>query len=238
MSVLRLQKNTTGKDYVVGDIHGMASLLGFALGAIGFDPEKDRLFSVGDLVDRGAESLEVLEYLEKPWFYAVQGNHEQMAIHYAFSDDWMDSTIYMSNGGGWFIGLPKCEQADIAHELSSLPLVIEVEDEAGAWGIVHAEPAGQSWQSMCDTLENGDAFSREMLINQITWGRDRIKNGSPTDFPGIRRIYVGHTPVQAPIALGNVIYIDTGAVFGRAMTIVDVGAEKAFRFENQPSTVR
>lgn len=227
MSVLRLEKNITGKDYVVGDVHGCFSLLALALRHIGFDTEKDRLFSVGDLVDRGAESEKAIEWIEQPWFYAVQGNHEQMAIHYAFSEDWIDSAIYMSNGGAWFVGLPKAEQADIAHAFASLPLAIEV---AGEWGIVHAEPAGQSWQSMCDTLEHGESFSREMLINQITWGRDRIKNGNPANFQGIGRVYVGHTPVRAPITLGNVIYVDTGAVFGRNLTIVDAGGTDCWVF--------
>lgn len=65
--------NKTGTDYVVGDIHGCFSLLQAKLDEIGFDPTKDRLFSVGDLVDRGTESDKVLEWLSKPWFHAVCG---------------------------------------------------------------------------------------------------------------------------------------------------------------------
>ena len=73
-------KNNDGDDYVIGDVHGCFTLLAKKLSEIGFNQNKDRLFSVGDLVDRGAESQQVLEWLNKPWFYSVLGNHEQMAI--------------------------------------------------------------------------------------------------------------------------------------------------------------
>jgi len=38
----------------------------------------DQLFSVGDLVDRGPESHRVLEWLARPWFFAICGNHDFM----------------------------------------------------------------------------------------------------------------------------------------------------------------
>ena len=64
--------NTKGTDYVVGDIHGHFTLLQNTLKELGFSEEKDRLFSVGDLVDRGEESHLALEWLDKPWFYPVR----------------------------------------------------------------------------------------------------------------------------------------------------------------------
>ena len=52
----RFAQNTVGRDFAVGDIHGCFTELQRGLEAIGFDPSTDRLFSVGDLVDRGPES--------------------------------------------------------------------------------------------------------------------------------------------------------------------------------------
>ena len=52
----RLAQNTVGRDIAVGDIHGCFTELQRGLDTIGFDPCTDRLFSVGDLVDRGPES--------------------------------------------------------------------------------------------------------------------------------------------------------------------------------------
>ena len=66
-----------GRDWVVGDVHGCFRTLRRALLAIDFEDGKDRLFSVGDLIDRGPNSIEALEWLEDGRFSAVvMGNHE------------------------------------------------------------------------------------------------------------------------------------------------------------------
>ena len=45
--------NPAGRDLAAGDVHGHFDTLEQALEQIAFDPVSDRLFSVGDLVDRG-----------------------------------------------------------------------------------------------------------------------------------------------------------------------------------------
>jgi serine/threonine protein phosphatase 1 len=97
---------------------------------------KDRLFSVGDLVDRGAESDEVLQFLDQPWFFAVQGNHEQMAAMYVARQ--LDAGTYGMNGGHWLIDTPQEERWQYANAFVQLPLVIELETEDGLVGLVHA----------------------------------------------------------------------------------------------------
>ena len=72
-SRLKLPPNTTGTDYVVGDIHGHVTQLLNNLEDIGFNKGCDRLICVGDLIDRGPESIEAIELLDEPWFYAVMG---------------------------------------------------------------------------------------------------------------------------------------------------------------------
>jgi serine/threonine protein phosphatase 1 len=102
-AVLRFPLNDQGRDFVVGDIHGMFQHLTQLLDKIGFDEEHDRLFSVGDLVDRGPESKRALEWLDKPWFYACRGNHEQFAID---SDDPEQLDVWVNyNGGEWWLDL-------------------------------------------------------------------------------------------------------------------------------------
>ena len=80
----RFAINEVGRDFVVGDIHEMFSYLQRLLEEASFNGKEDRLFSVGDLVDRGPESQDVLEWLKQPWFHACRGNHEQFALD---SDD-------------------------------------------------------------------------------------------------------------------------------------------------------
>jgi len=53
--ICKLPTNQAGKDYVIGDLHGCYELLERLLDAVGFDKSKDRLFSVGDLIDRGPD---------------------------------------------------------------------------------------------------------------------------------------------------------------------------------------
>ena len=94
-------ENPHGKDYVVGDLHGMFSLLESQLEKLKFNPETDRVFSVGDLVDRGPESFRVLEFLDKPWFFSIKGNHEMMLLEAKHKKTTYRSWIN-NNGGEWW----------------------------------------------------------------------------------------------------------------------------------------
>lgn len=72
--------NTVGTDYFVGDIHGTFKQLKQALKAIGFDGNKDRLFSCGDLVDRGGSHRDMLDIIDKDWFHSCLGNHDDILL--------------------------------------------------------------------------------------------------------------------------------------------------------------
>ena len=77
-NILTLRKNTLGRDFVVGDIHGQVDKLKAQLAEINFDQAIDRLICTGDLIDRGPQSPEALALLDEPWFFSVLGNHEYL----------------------------------------------------------------------------------------------------------------------------------------------------------------
>jgi len=69
--------------YAIGDIHGCFAELQKLLSLVAFNPEKDRLWLVGDLINRGPQSLEVLRFVKFLGSAAtvVLGNHELYALY-------------------------------------------------------------------------------------------------------------------------------------------------------------
>jgi len=100
---LRLARNQKGRDFVVGDLHGHRSLFEVELDRLGFDPNCDRVASVGDLIDRGPESLDTLSLIEQPWFCAVLGNHELMLLNFLgyYASRLHSRKSYPTGGGEW-----------------------------------------------------------------------------------------------------------------------------------------
>ena len=76
----RVERNVTaGRDFVVGDVHGEFDTLEAMLASVRVRPGRDRLFALGDLVDRGPRSADALAWMENGQIeLSVRGNHEQM----------------------------------------------------------------------------------------------------------------------------------------------------------------
>lgn len=211
--IKRFERNTAGRDFAVGDIHGHFTRLQAALDAIGFDPAADRLFSVGDLVDRGPECEDVIKWLNKQWFHPVRGNHDD----YVCRLDTCDIGNWMQNGGTWFVGLPLTEQQNYQVMFQDLPIAIEVETAGGLVGLVHADCPFPSWHELQFELEGATTPKRLKLVqNSCMWSRSRIEQGDVSGVLDIRALVVGHTPLSEVTVLGNVYHIDTaGWVPGR-----------------------
>jgi len=208
--VLRFGLNDEGRDFVVGDIHGMFGHLQELLVELEFQDDVDRLFSVGDLVDRGPDSDQALEWLDKPWFHACRGNHEQFAID---SRDPEQLEVWVNyNGGEWWLALDPEEQERFRNAFLHLPMAMEIETRWGRVGIVHADvPPLLPWERFMALLEAKD---RDAALYAM-WSRNRI-SGMCTSLPvtgGVQRVYCGHTPTRETVQIDNVYYIDTGAAY-------------------------
>jgi bis(5'-nucleosyl)-tetraphosphatase (symmetrical) len=66
--------------WLVGDVQGCALELERLLERVRFDPARDVLWSVGDLVNRGPESVQALSLWRDVGGRAVLGNHEVYAL--------------------------------------------------------------------------------------------------------------------------------------------------------------
>jgi serine/threonine protein phosphatase 1 len=207
--------NQHGLDWVVGDLHGCFSLLQRLLQSIDFQTASDRLFSVGDLVDRGPESEAVLSWLSQPWFYSVCGNHEQMVLDANLSDE-AEKTVYESMGGAWFIQAPRARKTMYRCAFRLLPIAIEVATNEGLIGIVHADCPLPHWSLFTHALTRGQL--EHSMQDAAQWSRSRTLRHDTSGIPDLRALIVGHTPRKAPETLGNVINIDTGAVYGNTLT--------------------
>lgn len=208
--IKRFPVNPAGRDFAVGDIHGHFTRLQQALDAIGFDPAVDRLFSVGDLVDRGPESEDSYQWIDKPWFHPVRGNHDDYVCRF----DTCDIGNWLHNGGYWFMGRPTVEQQCYQVVFQELPIVIEVETPDGVVGLVHADCPFASWGELIQALERPVSIrDLKLLKNACMWSRSRIENDVDNVVEGIRAVVCGHTPVRQPVVLGNVYHIDTGGWF-------------------------
>ena len=231
--VARFPRNRRGRDFVVGDIHGMFPHLRALLEEVAFDPERDRLFSVGDLIDRGPESDRALEWLGRPWFHACRGNHEQMAIDSLNPEQF---ELWMNwNGGQWWLDLEPLQQVRFRRTFAQMPLALEIETGTGIVGVVHADiPPFLGWDEFMERLRSGD---RDAVFCAL-WSRERLSAFRP-DMPvagGVDRVYCGHTPVHGTVRSDNVYYIDTGAVYVRSghpearLTMVEVHPERHREF--------
>ncbi len=226
--VLHLPENNSGRDFVIGDLHGFRSKLEELLVRVSFDESRDRLFSVGDLADRGPESMRSLSLLDEPWFYAVRGNHEEMLLDYCDTiagnglselDKRLNASMFLQNGGTWaqkeiIDNVPTQELQQILNMLKALPYVLSVGDGDARFNVVHAEMYTSQRIYTDEDIDNGfSGADIEDLLSHMTTGRHLFNN--TLLYNGMREglsiTYCGHTILESPLLAASHYGIDTGA---------------------------
>lgn len=222
--IQKVSKNPSpdGRDWIVGDVHGCFNKLSLELAQAGFDAKNrgDRLFFLGDLIDRGPDCLQVLEWLDKPWVYAIAGNHEDLTVLY--NKCAILESDYIRNGGDWFVACEPSLQTTIARRFQQLPLAIELDTANGPIGLVHANVPYGDWDTF-KKIADLHGPERYHCHSFAQWDRSRLASNKTEPVTGIRAVIVGHSVVQNPRWVANVLHIDTGGWLGahRAFTFID-----------------
>lgn len=216
----KIELNVDGKDYICSDIHGHFSILQAELDSIGFDESCDRLFSLGDLIDRGDESHLALEWLAKPWFFAIQGNHERMLINTVEQESEMLRRQWLMWGGEWAENYDFEALRPFYEAFSKLPIAIELELENGnAVGLVHAElPDECDWSEVKDLLLNIDPLKIEAIreTSDMLWKKHQPYLSSEKmalvgNVKNIQHVFHGHSIVENYLTVANRTFMDLGS---------------------------
>lgn len=195
---------------VIGDIHGRFDLLCSLVDAL---PQDFGIICVGDLVDRGEQSREVLDYvMQSDRVTSLMGNHEQLMLNFLRSPE-TDGRRWLRNGG--------------LQTLASFG-VSGVTDSSGAEALTRArdtlyEAMGEdmvTWLARLDCI----AWSGNVAVvhagadpntpledhapDTFIWGHPEFQKTPRTD--GFWIVH-GHTIVDSPKMRDGRISIDTGA---------------------------
>jgi bis(5'-nucleosyl)-tetraphosphatase (symmetrical) len=109
-------------DYLIGDVQGCDEALGRLLAAMGFSPSRDHVVLLGDLVNRGPQSLAVLRRLRALEGAAtcLLGNHDLHLLAVAHGvrpphrSDTLDEILRAPDRAGWLDWL-RCRRLAVQH---------------------------------------------------------------------------------------------------------------------------
>lgn len=196
-----------GRRIAVGDIHGCIKTLKTLLFTKLRVQKEDRLYFLGDYIDRGPDSKGVLDLLlsMKDDGYninAIRGNHEEMAMEYLehFSNNWI------FNGGdatlkSFDVRHPKHIDPKYIDFIKSMPYFVELEDFIIAHAGINC--------NLSEPLKD---------VQSMLWTRDDYVNLERT---GNRRVIAGHTPHRIEDIRNSLnkpkIQLDGGCVYRKKM---------------------
>lgn len=203
--------NMTGKIFAIGDIHGCFDRLQALMEKLPIDFARDTLVFIGDYIDRGPASVEVVDYLidlkkRVPEIIFLKGNHEDMLEKYL---DGTDRFTYLLNGGqktldSYLSRNPQSEFYPIPPAHMEFYRALRLYYETENYIFVHA---GLRPRVPLASQETED----------LLWIRDKFIYSK---YKFGKTVIFGHTPLEKPLVESNKIGIDTGAVYGNALTCV------------------
>jgi serine/threonine protein phosphatase 1 len=225
--------------YAIGDVHGRADLLARLLAEIEADAARrpslaKRVVFLGDYVDRGLQSKEVIDLVlgAAPGgaeVVTLMGNHEEMM--HRFLGDTSVGRSWMLNGGdatlaSYRIEPPAVFAADARYRQAQTELLERLPDRHLRFleGLAVSHAAGD-YLFVHAGVRPGVPLERQRREDML-WIRDRFLR-SEEDFGKI--VVHGHSIEEEPVMRPNRVGIDTGAyATGRLTCLVLEGAARSF----------
>lgn len=216
--------NQHGRDFVVVDVHGYFRTLEHALAEFAFDPGRDRLFGVGDLVNRGPHSGEALHWLEDRFEAVALGNHDRAVLHLL---DAPPGTPPPSDFE-WWAAVDHADRGRWRAALAAMPVAITIETRYGAVGIVHAEVPHLEGPESIAMIERGDPGAVDVALLGLPGSGERVRECESSPVGGLRALVYGHAPRSGVDQRANRWNIDTGAGILRLnrLTILHVNGRR------------
>ncbi|MCT7595617.1 metallophosphoesterase [Aliarcobacter butzleri] len=203
--------------YIIGDVHGCYKSL---LALIEQFPNKQnsKIVFVGDLIDRGSNSCEVVKFIMDNNYDCVKGNHEEIFLEYAPSkenEDLSDSKYWLFKCGGEQT-LKSYTSKDEYYKqydfIKTLPLYLEYKDYKttdNRYLVVSHSAVGKVW----DKRDSKDKFDIEDFENQLLYKRYK-----QFDNKDIFNVY-GHTPRSEAKLTSFDANVDLGCVYKKEKVI-------------------
>ena len=224
--------------YAVGDIHGRRDLLDALLEKIERDSaaapaERELIVFVGDYIDRGPQSREVIDRLLEPMPRGMEptfllGNHERLLIDTLVSADTL--SLWLPNGGQATLKSYGIDLLDMANRPAGSP--------AESW-LERAIP--ETHRAFLKGLQLYKEVGDYLFVHAGIRPGVRLADQSNHDLLWIRTEFLdhegdlshfvvhGHTARLEPDVKGNRIGIDTGAVKTGKLTALRLeGADRRF----------
>ena len=157
--------------YCISDLHGEEPRLFMMLDLINFSPERDKLYVLGDTVDRGPSPIECIRLIRKtPGIISLMGNHEEMMLDCYAQDGAKTALLRWLNRGGatTFHALTHCcsssEREDILNWCAALPDHLDLEVEGRKYHLVHASPGNDRHTRLWERLSKDTIFPAGITI--------------------------------------------------------------------------
>ena len=247
------RRDVHGPFDIVGDVHGCLDELLELMATLGYEvvrqdaaftvvpPDGRKLIFVGDLVDRGPATPDVLRLamtmVDAGQAFCVPGNHDIKLVKALKGRD-----VQLTHGLAESLQQLEKEPAEFRGQALKFldDLVSHYVFDDGKLVVAHA--------GMKESMQGrGSAKVRDFALYGETTGETDdfglpVRYNWSADYRGKALVVYGHTPVPEPLWLNGTVNIDTGCVFGGKLTalrypereIVSVPAKATYYESRKP----